>query len=73
MCDKEDRKKKKKEKDKDKRFRKQERNKRDFSGSLVVKNLPSSTGGAGSIPGQGAKIPTCLTAKVSPKYKTEAV
>ena len=31
--------------------------KRDFSGGSVVKTSPSSAGGAGSIPGQGAKIP----------------
>ena len=30
--------------------------KRDFSGGSVVKTSPSSAGGAGSIPGQGAKI-----------------
>ena len=29
----------------------------DFSGSPVVKTLPSNAGGASSIPGQGAKIP----------------
>ena len=28
-----------------------------FPGSLVVKTLPSSAGGGGSIPGQGAEIP----------------
>ena len=36
-------------------------------GGLVVKTLPSSTGGAVSIPGLGAKIP-CLVAK-KPKKK----
>ena len=30
---------------------------RDLPGSLVVKTLPSNTGGACSIPGWGAKIP----------------
>ena len=30
---------------------------RDFPGSPVVRTLPSNAGGAGSIPGQGAKIP----------------
>ena len=30
---------------------------RDFPGSPVVKTSPSNAGGAGSIPGQGAKIP----------------
>ena len=31
--------------------------KRDFPGSPVVKTSPSNAGGAGSIPGWGAKIP----------------
>ena len=30
---------------------------RDFPGGPVVKTSPSSAGGAGSIPGRGAKIP----------------
>ena len=30
---------------------------RDFSGSPVVKTLPSNAGGVGSTPGQGAEIP----------------
>ena len=30
---------------------------RDFPGGPVVKNLPSSAGDAGLIPGQGTKIP----------------
>ena len=30
---------------------------RDFPGGPVVKNLPSNTGDAGTIPGQGTKIP----------------
>ena len=29
----------------------------DFPGGLVVQNLPSNAGDAGSIPGQGTKIP----------------
>ena len=29
----------------------------DFPGGPVVKNLPSNAGDAGSIPGQGTKIP----------------
>ena len=29
----------------------------DFPGGPVVKSSPSNAGGAGSIPGQGAKIP----------------
>ena len=36
----------------------------DFPGGPVVKTSPSNAGGAGSIPGRGAKIdPTCLAAK----------
>ena len=31
--------------------------KRDFPGGPVVKTSPSNAGGAGSIPGRGAKIP----------------
>ena len=42
----------------------------DFSGGPVMKTLASSAGGGGSIPGQGAKIPTCLTAK---KHKSEVI
>ena len=30
---------------------------RDFAGSPVVKTSPSNAGGAGSIPGRGAKVP----------------
>ena len=44
----------------------------DFPGGQVVKTWPSNAGGAGSIPGRGAKIPTCLEAK-KPKHKTEAI
>ena len=40
---------------------KQETDKEDFPGSPVVKTSPSNAGGAGSIPGWGAKIP-CLVA-----------
>ena len=32
----------------------------DFPGDPVVKTSPSNTGGVISIPGGGAKIPTCL-------------
>ena len=32
----------------------------DFPGGPVVKTSPSTTGGAGSIPGQGTKIPHAL-------------
>ena len=35
----------------------------DFPGGLVVKTLPSNAGGAGSIPGQGAKTPPALEPK----------
>ena len=43
---------------------------RDFPGSPVVKTSPSNAGGAGSIPGQGAKIPHATGPK---KHKTEAI
>ena len=33
---------------------------RDFPGGPVVKTSPSNAGGAGSIPGRGAKIPHAL-------------
>ena len=39
----------------------------DFPGGLVVKTSPSNAGGAGSVPGQGAKIPICLSA-TKPEY-----
>ena len=32
----------------------------DFPGSPVVKNLPSNAADAGSIPGQGTKIPHAM-------------
>ena len=35
----------------------------DFPGSPVVKTMPSNAGGAGSIPGWGAKIPHALQPK----------
>ena len=35
----------------------------DFPGCLEIKTLPSNTGVAGSIPGQGAKIPDVLPPK----------
>ena len=38
----------------------------DFSGGPVVKTLPSSVGGEGSIPGQGAKTPHAS----APKHQT---
>ena len=41
---------------------------RDLPGSLVVKTLPSNTGGACSIPGWGAKIPH---ASEPPPQKTQ--
>ena len=43
----------------------------DFPGSPVVKTSPSNAGGAGLIPGQGAKIPNALWPKT--KNKTEAI
>ena len=36
---------------------------RDFPGSPVVKTSPSNAGGAGLLPGWGAKIPHALGAK----------
>ena len=42
-----------------------------FPGGSVVKTPPTNAGGAGSIPGQGAKIPL-LTDK-NPKHKPEAI
>ena len=36
---------------------------RDFPGGPVVKTLPPSAGGVGSIPGRGAKIPHALPPK----------
>jgi len=43
----------------------------DFPGSPVVKTSPSNAGGAGSIPGEGAKIPHASNG-IKPKHKTEA-
>ena len=40
-----------------------DKNCRDFPGSPVVKTSPSNAGGAGLIPGQGAKIPHVLWPK----------
>ena len=40
-----------------------------FSGGPVVKNLPSNAGDAGSIPGQGTKIPHAA-GKLSPSTAT---
>ena len=44
----------------------------DFPGCPVVKTLPSNAGGAGSIPGWGAKIPHASWPK-KPKHKIEAI
>ena len=41
-----------------------------FPSNPVVKRLPSKAGGAGSIPGWGAKIPTCSWQKLN--HETEA-
>jgi len=38
----------------------------------VVKTSSSNAGGVGSVPGQGAKIPTCFAAKKL-KHKTEVL
>ena len=46
---------------------------RDFPGGPVVKTLPCNAGGAGSIPGRGAKIPHVLAAKKPKHKKTEAI
>ena len=46
--------------------------KRDFPGSPEVKSSPPNAGGAGSIPGWGAKIPHASWPK-KPKHKTEAI
>ena len=44
---------------------------RDFPGGPVVETLPANTGDVGLIPGQGAKIPTCLMTAPPPKKKAE--
>ena len=44
----------------------------DFPGGPVVKTLPSSAGGEGSITGQGAKIPHAL-GPINQKHKTEEI
>ena len=43
-----------------------------FPGSPMVKVVPSNARGAGSNPGQGAKIPTCLAVK-RPKHTAEII
>ena len=45
---------------------------RNFSGGPVVKTSPSNAGGAGSIPGWGAKIPHTLGPPKT-KQTTEAI
>ena len=50
---------------------KQNRN-RVLPGHPVVKTRASDVEGAGSIPGQGTKIPTCPVATI-PEHKTEAI
>ena len=45
---------------------------RDFPGSPGVGTLPSNAGGAGSVPGRGARIPHASWPK-KPKHKTEAI
>ena len=44
-------------------------NYRDFPGGPVVKTLPSNVGGAGLIPGQGAKMPHAVAE--TPKHKNK--
>ena len=44
---------------------------RGIPGSPVVKTSPSNAGGAGSIPGRGAKFPHASWPKR--KHKTEAI
>ena len=51
------------------RYRKNEQR---FPGGPVVNTSPSNAGSKGLIPGQGAKIPTCLSAK-KPKHKPETI
>ena len=46
------------------------RNKGDFSGGPVAKNLPSNAGDKGLIPGQGTKIP-CAVGQLSPRATTK--
>ena len=41
----------------------------DFPGGPVVKNLPGNAGDAGSIPGQGTKIPHAA-GQLSPRATT---
>ena len=41
----------------------------DFPSSPVAKTLPSNTGGTGSIPGQGTKIPHTTQQKRKKKKK----
>ena len=45
---------------------------KDFPGGSVVKTSSSNAGDAGSIPGQGAKIPHASGQKTK-TYKTEAI
>ena len=42
----------------------------DFPGGPVTESLPSSSGDAGSIPGQGAEIPHACCQKKKKKTKT---
>ena len=58
-------------------LKKKKKDSKDFPGSPVAKTLPSNAGGAGSIPGRGAKIPHALQPKnkrmKKMKNKTEAI
>ena len=39
----------------------------------MVKNLPSNAGGAGSIPGQGIKTPTCQKGEKKKKKEEKEI
>ena len=54
---------------KEKNSREQNSISRDFPGGPVVKTLPSSAGGVGSIPGQEVKIPQDPTGLVAKNPK----
>ena len=46
---------------------------RDFPGGPVVKTSPSNSGGVGSIPGWGTKIPRAFWLKKKPKNRSSRV
>ena len=45
----------------------------DFPSGPVVKTLPSSSGGAGSIPGRGTKIPLAMRYGQKKKFKKKTL